>query len=329
MRPTSDRTISAHPDGQGPAVTNVTAGPAGRRRATRRTVWIGIAFASPFLVGFALLYAYPIVASAAYSFTDFNLFQSPTWVGLANYTGLLADPNFWKSLFNTLFLTVVGVPIALAIALAGAHLLNFPIRGQRIYRALVYLPSIVPMVVGAYLWRWLLNTQYGFVNYLLSFVGVHGPNWLQEPDWTKPSVLLLTWWTVGGTMIIYLAALKDVPRELHEAAELDGAGAWRRFTNVTWPVISPVTLFQVIVGIIGFLQIFTQPYLLSQQRLNQASAGPDGSLLTYAMYLYQNAFVFLKMGYASAMAWILFLVTLVISLVVLATSKRWVHYGSR
>lgn len=310
-----------------PAATLVAAGRV-RRRPSRRTMWVGIAFASPFLVGFALLYAYPIVASAVYSFTDFNLFQTPTWVGGSNYAALFTDPIFWKSLSNTLFLTFVGVPIALSIALAGAHLLNSPVRGQPLYRALVYLPSIVPIVVGAYLWRWLLNTQYGFVNYLLSLVGVHGPNWLQEPDWTKPSILFVTWWTVGGTMIIYLAALKDVPRELYEAAELDGAGPWRRFTNVTWPVISPVTLFQVIVSIIGFLQIFTQPYLLSQQRLNQASAGPDGSMLTYAMYLYQNAFVFLKMGYASAMAWILFIITLVVALIVLATSKRWVHYGS-
>ena len=313
--------------GGGGTGTGTGGGQVRRRRIPRRT-WLGVAFASPFLIGFAVLYAYPIVASAFYSFTDFNLFQSPTWVGGENYARLLEDPKFWQSLGNTLFLTVVGVPIALAIALAGAHLLNYPIRGQPLYRALVYLPSIVPMVVGSYLWRWLLNTQYGFVDYFLSLVGVDGPNWLQEPAWTKPSILLVTWWTVGGTMVIYLAALKDVPAELYEAAALDGAGPWRQFTTVTWPVISPVTLFQVIVSVIAFLQIFTQPYLLSQERLNQASAGPDGSMLTYTMYLYQNAFVFLKMGYASAMAWILFLVTLVVALVVLATSKKWVHYGS-
>jgi multiple sugar transport system permease protein len=298
------------------------------RRPGRRAFWLGVAFASPFIVGFIALYGYPILASAFYSFTDFNLFQPPKWVGLDNYTAMFGDPTFWKSLWNTLFLTAFGVPIALAIALAGAHLLNFPVKGQPLYRALVYLPSIVPVVVGGYLWRWLLNTQYGFVNYFLSLIGVDGPNWLQEPDWSKPSILLMTWWTVGGTMIIYLAALKDVPGELYEAAELDGAGAWRRFLNVTWPVISPVTLFQVIVSVIGFLQIFTQPYILSQERLNQASAGPGGSMLTYAMYLYQNAFVFLKMGYASAMAWMLFIITLIVALIVLATSKKWVHYGS-
>ncbi|WP_348787334.1 sugar ABC transporter permease [Leifsonia sp. NPDC080035] len=327
--PLADASTEARRGTAGPAADTAAGPRPGRpRRVSRRTFWLGMAFASPFLVGFAVLYGYPILASAYYSFTDFNLFQAPQWVGLDNYTGLFDDPNFWKSLWNTLYLTIFGVPIALAIALAGAHLLNFPVRGQPLYRALVYLPSIVPMVVGGYLWRWLLNTQYGFVNYFLSLFGVDGPNWLQEPDWSKPSILLMTWWTVGGTMIIFLAALKDVPHELYEAAELDGAGAWRRFTNVTWPVISPITLFQVIVSLIGFLQIFTQPYLLSQERLNSASAGPGGSMLTYAMYLYQNAFVFLKMGYASAMAWILFLVTLVVTLIVLATSKRWVHYGS-
>jgi multiple sugar transport system permease protein len=298
------------------------------RRSSRRLLWLGLAFASPFIVGFIFLYAYPIAASAFYSFTDFNLFQAPKWVGLDNYAQMFGDPTFWKSLWNTLFLTVVGVPLSIIIALAGAHLLNFPVKGQPLYRALVYLPSIVPVVVGGYLWRWLLNTQYGFVNYVLSLFGVHGPAWLQEPDWTKPAILLMTFWTVGGTMIIYLAALKDVPNELYEAAELDGAGAWRRFLNVTWPVISPVTLFQLIVTVIAFLQIFTQPYILAQERLNTAGAGPGGSMLTYAMYLYQNAFVFLKMGFASGMAWVLFLLTLILALIILVTSKKWVHYGS-
>lgn len=300
-----------------------------RRRRSRRSTLIGLAFASPFIVGFLFLFAYPIVASAYYSFTDFNLFQSPEWVGLANYTQMFSDGVFWKSLANTAILTLLGVPLAIGIALAGAHLLNSPVRGQPLYRALVYLPSIVPVVVGGYLWRWLLNAEYGFINHFLSWFGIAGPAWLQQPDWTKPAIILMSLWTVGGTMIIYLAALQEVPQELYEAAELDGAGIWRRFTNVTWPTVSPVTLFQVIVSIIGFLQIFTQPYILSQERLNQAGSGPGQSMLSYAMYLYQNAFVFLKMGYASAMAWTLFIVTLVVSLIVLATSRKWVHDGTR
>lgn len=302
---------------------------AGPRRVKRRqrTTLVGLAFAAPFIVGFLFLFAYPIIASAYYSFTDFNLFQSPEWVGLANYAQMFNDGVFWKSLANTAILTVFGVPLAIVIALAGAHVLNAPVRGQPLYRALVYLPSIVPVVVGGYLWRWLLNAEYGFINFFLSWFGVDGPAWLQDPDFTKPSIIFLSLWTVGGTMIIYLAALKEVPQELYEAAELDGAGVWRRFRNVTWPTVSPITLFQVIVSIIGFLQIFAQPYIMAQERLNQASSGPGQSMLSYAMYLYQNAFVFLKMGYASAMAWTLFLVTLAVSLIVLVTSKKWVHDG--
>lgn len=292
----------------------------------RRQTFTGLAFAAPFIIGFIVLSAYPILASAFYSFTDFNLFQSPEWVGAQNYIRMWNDATFWKALGNTAFLTVIGLPTAIIIAIAGAHLLNLPVRGQPLFRALIYLPSIIPMVVGGYLWRWLLNTQYGFINYFLGLIGIKGPGWLVEPDWTKPAILMMTWWTVGGTMIIYLAALKDVPRELYEAASIDGAGPWRRFWNVTWPVISPVTLFQVIVNIVAYLQIFTQPYLLAQDRLNNAGSGPGQSMLTYSMYLFQNAFSFLKMGYASAMAWVLFLITLAVTLIVLASSKKWVHY---
>lgn len=295
-----------------------------RRRQTLR----GLAFAAPFLIGFAVFIAYPIGASAWYSFTDFNLFQSPTFVGLRNYQEMLADSTFWKSLVNTVILTAVGVPLAIVIALAGAHVLNFPVRGQPLYRAMVYLPSIVPVVVGGYLWRWLLNAQYGFVNHALGLVNLPQPAWLEEPAWGKPAIVLMSLWTVGGTMIIYLAALKDVPRELYEAAAVDGARWFARFRHITWPSISAVTLFQIIVTVIAYLQIFTQPYLLTQTRLNAASGGPGESMLSYAMYLFQNAFVFLKMGYASAMAWVLFLITLAVTAIVLKSSKRWVHYES-
>jgi len=295
----------------------------------RRQALTGLAFAAPFLIGFSIFIAYPIAASAYYSFTDFNLFQAPEWVGFDNYTELAGDNVFWTALVNTLILTVTGVPLSIILGIAGAHLLNFPVRGQPLYRALVYLPTIVPIVVGGYLWRWLLNAQYGFINYFLSLFGISGPGWLVEPEWTKPAIVMMSLWTVGGTMIIYLAALKDVPHELYEAAELDGAGAISRFRHITWPTISPVTLFQVIVNLIAWLQIFTQPYLLSQTRLNAASGGPGNSMLTYAMYLFQNAFSFLKMGYASAMAWILFLITLAITIVILVSARRWVHYGSR
>lgn len=297
-------------------------------RGARRQTLLGLAFASPFLIGAAVFIVWPVLASAVYSFTDFNLFQSPSWVGLDNYAQMMRDDTFWKALANTLFLTVLGVPLTILISIAGAHLLNLPVRGQPLYRALVYLPTIVPIVVGGYLWRWLLNTQYGFVNYFLGLLHLPQPEWLEQPQWGKPAIVLMCLWTIGGTMIIYLAAIKDVPAELYEAAELDGAGWFARFRYITWPTISPVTLFQVIVTVIAYLQIFTQPYLLTQTRLNEASGGPGQSMISYAMYLYQNAFVFLKMGYASAMAWVLFLLTLVITLVLLWSSKKWVHYGS-
>jgi len=175
----------------------------------------------------------------------------------------------------------------------------------------------------------LLNAQYGFVDRVLELLHVPTPLWLEDPNWTKPAIIMMSLWTVGGTMIIYLAALQEVPVELHEAAEIDGAGIWARFRYITWPTLTPVTLFQIIVTIIAFLQIFTQPYLLTQTRLNSSSGGPDDSMLSYTMYLFQNAFVFLKMGYASAMAWILFLITLAITALLLLSSKKWVHYGSR
>lgn len=309
---------------------------AARRRRTsrseRRALWKGLAFASPFLLGFAVLIAYPMVSSAFYSFTDFNLFKSPTWVGLSNYHHMVADPTFWQALGNTLIMTVVGVPLTIAIGLAGAHVLNFPIKGQPIYRALVYVPVIVPIVVGSYLWRWMLNSQYGYVDRLLQLVGLPQPSWLTEPAWGKPAILLIALWTIGGTLLIYLAAIRDIPQELLEAAQLDGAGAWRRFVHITWPRLTPITLFQIIVVMISYLQIFTQPYLLTQANAvgngSAASGGPANSMLSLSMYLFNNAFRFLQMGYASAMAWVLFVLTLLITLIVLWSSKIWVHYDN-
>jgi multiple sugar transport system permease protein len=294
-----------------------------------RALLKGLAFSSPFLIGFAVFFAYPILASGWYSLTDFSLFQPPRFVGLANYQRMLGDTKFLKSLYNTLFLTVTGVPLSLIIALAGAHVLNLPIKGQPLFRALVYLPTIIPVVAGGLLWRWLLNAQYGFVNEILRWFSIPQPNWLVEPAWGSVSVLVVSLWTVGGTMLIYLAALKDVPQELYEAATIDGAGPWHRFLHITWPTISAVTLFQVIVLLIAYLQIFTQPFVLAKDPGigSAASSGPGDSMLTYSVYLFQNAFVFLKMGYASAMAWMLLVITLVVTLVLLWTSRFWVHNG--
>jgi len=303
--------------------------PRRRSRARRSQLLWGLAFASPWLIGGAVFIAYPIVISAYYSLTNFNLFQSPQFVGLANYRAMVADSVFWKSLENTVYLTVTGVVLTLVLSLGAALILNLPVRGQPLFRALVYLPTIVPVVVTGYLWRWLMNVQYGWVDRILGLLHLPQPDWLESTTWGTRGVLLMTLWTIGGPTVIYLAALKDVPKELYEAATVDGAGPIARFRHITWPVISPVTLFQVIVSVIAYLQIFTQPYLLSQTSLNASTGGPGNSMLTYSIYLFENAFVYLKMGYASAMAWVLFLVTMVVTAVVLISSRRWVHYDGR
>ena len=270
----------------------------------------------------------PIAVSLYYSFTEFNLFQSPRWVGLQNYTDLVGDPKFWRSVVNTAYLAIIGVPLGLALALLTALALNFPVRGQPLYRAIVYLPAIVPVVTATYLWRWVFNAQYGYLNELLARVGLPQPNWLADPLWTRPSVIIITLWGIGGTAVIYLAALQQVPQQLIEAAAVDGASTWQRFWHVVWPTLTPVTLFQLIMGVIAALQIFAPTYLLTQTRSNGASGGPGDTLLTYAMYLFHNAFVFLRMGKAAAMAWILFLVIGGLTVLILLTSRRWVHYGS-
>ena len=299
-----------------------------RTPGRRRPALTGFAFSSPWIIGLAVFMAGPILVSLYYSFTEFNLFQSPRWVGLDNYATLLKDPKFLGSVFNTAYLAVIGVPLGLAFALLVALALNFPVKGQPLYRAIVYLPAIVPVVTASYLWRWVFNAQYGYLNQVLGTIGLPQPNWLADPVWTKPAVLLITWWGIGATAVIYLAALKQVPQQLYEAAAVDGANGWQRFWYVTWPALTPVTLFQLIMGVIAALQIFAPTYLLTQSRGNAANGGPGDSLLTYTMHLFHNAFVFLKMGQAAAMAWILFLVIGLLTTLILLTSRRWVHYGS-
>jgi multiple sugar transport system permease protein len=213
------------------------------------------------------------------------------------------------------------------IALISALALNMPVKGQGLLRAIVYVPTVVPVVAATYIWRWLLNGQYGYVNVLLGKVGLHGPLWLDDPAWTKPALILMGTWVTGASAIIFLAALKEIPAMYYEAANVDGASAWRKFRDITLPSISPVILFQLIVGIIFSTQYFTQVFLLGQSRLNQPSGGPDNSMLMYALYLFEHAFVYLDMGVASAMAWILFLIVLGLTALLLLSSKKWVHYA--
>lgn len=288
----------------------------------------GILFALPWIIGFLIFQLYPIIASAYYSFTEYSLLQPPKFIGLENYTTLFKDEKFLMSLKNTIYITIIGVPIQLLYALIMAMLLNMKVKGKSIYRTLYYIPSIVPIVASSVLWIWILNPQYGLLNSFLGKLGLYQPSWLTDPRLTKPSLIIMDVWRSGGTMLIYLAALQGVPKNLYEAAEIDGAGKLKKFLNITLPAISPVILFQLIMGLINSFQYFTQAFMFSSGAHLQISGGPENSLLFYSLYIYQNAFSFLKMGYASAMAWILFIIVLVVTLVVFKTSLRWVYYDA-
>ncbi len=288
----------------------------------------GVLFCMPWIIGFLVFNLYPIVASAYYSFTDYNLFQSPKFIGLANYKELFRDEKFLLSLKNTIYITLIGVPIQLIYALLMAMLLNMKAKGQSIYRTLYYIPSIVPIVASSVLWIWILNPQYGLLNSFLGKLGMYQPAWTSDPRFTKPSLIMMDTWRSGGTMLIYLAALQGVPKSLYEAAEIDGAGRAKKFFSITLPAISPVILFQLIMGLINSFQYFTQAFMFSSGAAHQISGGPENSMLFYSLYIYQNAFSFLKMGYASAMAWILFLIVIAVTIVIFKTSLRWVYYDA-
>jgi len=296
----------------------------------KRATITGLLFSSPFLIGFALFTLYPIGASLAYSFTDFNMFKSPTWVGLDNYRWVFREDEVWKSIRNTLYMVLFATPVSLIVGLLLAQLLNIKVRGQSIYRTLFYIPSIVPAIATSLVWMWVLNPKSGLINTALDFIGIRGPNWLLDPVWTKPALILMGAWGAGGTMIIFLAALQDVPKSLYESAEIDGAGKIRKFANITLPTISPIILFQLIMGLITYFQYFAQAFMLASMSNSgsvQTMAGPEKSLLFYAILLYREAFVDFRMGHASAMAWVLFVITSVVTYLIFRTSNRWVTYG--
>ncbi len=303
----------------GPAATRARRPPMTRRE--RRSLWLGLAFVSPWLFGFLVFTAYPVVASLYFSLADYNVVSSPRFVGLRNYVDLWNDPLFGASLYNTLYLAAFGIPLALFLSLVIAMLLNTKIRFQGAFRTIYFLPSVVPAVAVALLWRWFLNPDFGPVNQALEAVGIPGPGWLADPAWSKPALVLASLWGVGGSMVIYLAGLQNVPVELYEAADLDGANRWHRVRYVTLPMLSPVILFNLIMGIITSFQAFTNIYIMT-------GGGPSNSTMVYALYLYQNAFQFFKMGYASAMAWVLLVITAAALALIFRTSG-WVHYEGR
>ncbi|HEX4055203.1 MAG TPA: sugar ABC transporter permease [Tepidisphaeraceae bacterium] len=288
----------------------------------RQNFFKGMAFLSPWIVGFAVFTAIPIGLSLYYSFCDYSLTverRAPLWIGLDNYRQLIHDTLFWKSLANTLYYAAMALPAGLLVSLGLALMLNANIRGQSVYRTIIFLPSLVPAIASAMVWLWMYNTQFGLFNYLLGKLHLPPVGWLGE-RMAMPSLALMSVWGVGNTVIIYLAGLQDVPRELLEAAEIDGAGPWRRMFSVTLPFLTPVIFFNLVMGIIGTFSVFTVPYIMTQ-------GGPNNATYFFTYFNYDEAFKFLHMGYASAIAWIQLVITLALTAIAFWTAKKWVHYG--
>lgn len=285
----------------------------------RREAVMAYLFLSPWLLGFLIFLVGPMVASFYLSFTEYKVIQPPQWIGLGNYARMFGDDLFYQALSVTARYTVVSVPLGIAVALALAILLNQRIVARGLLRTIFYLPSIISGVAVAIVFAWIFNAQFGILNYLLSFVGIAGPNWLGSPRWALWAFVLMSLWGVGGNMVIFLAALQGVPKALYEAGELDGATRWQRFWRITAPMISPAILFVTIMGIIASFQTFTQSYIMT-------GGGPANSTLFYLLYLYKNAFSWFEMGYASALAWLLFLIIIICTLLLLRSSTWWVYY---
>ena len=293
------------------------------RKLTRkwRQTRLGILFVSPWIIGFCAFYLYPFAATFYYAFTRFTGIGNPTFTGLSNFSTLASDPLFRTALFNTFYYTAVEVPLSTAAALGLALLLNMNVRGQAFYRTLFYIPSIVPVIASSMIFVWIFQPSFGLVNSVLSDVHINGPEWFFSIAWSKPSFILLGLWGLGQPMVIYLAALQGVPREMYEVADLEGASAWQRLRRITIPMISPVILFNVIMSLVLSIQYFTQA-----QVIETPPGSPGTSTMFFVTYYYEQAFSFLHLGYASAMAFILFILVLLITVVLLRTSRRWVYY---
>lgn len=289
-------------------------------RGELKRLGLGLGFISPWLVGFLGFMLVPVGLSLYYSFCDYNLLQPPVAVGWANYRQLMDDPVFWQSLRNTGYYALLALPSGMIVSLGLALMLNVGNRGVTYYRAVIFLPSLVPAVASAMLWGWIFNKKLGLLNRALDLLGIAGPGWLSQPQWVIPALALMSLWGVGYTVVIYLAGLQDVPVELYEAAEIDGAVGWRKLWHVTLPILSPVIFFNLIMSLIGTLQILTTPFVMT-------GGGPARASYFYTMYLYENAFVHLKMGYASAMAWVQLLMILCLTGLAFWSSRKWVHYN--
>jgi multiple sugar transport system permease protein len=266
-----------------------------------------------------------MVSSLYYSFTNYDILQPPHWIGINNYKTLLTgDSLIGTSLGNTFFFMIVVVPLSTVLGVSMGMLLNMKVRGMAVYRTIYYLPTIVPAVASTLLWLWLLDPTHGVFNMVLGHLGLPTVGWFSDPNWSKPSLMLIYLWGVGQTVIIYLAGLQGVPQHLYEAAAIDGAGWWRKTWNVTLPMLSPVIFFNVVISLIGAFTYFTQAFVVGNAL--GGVGNPVNSTLFYALYIWQNAFQYLYMGYASAMAWVLVLIILIFTLLIFRSSGRWVYY---
>jgi multiple sugar transport system permease protein len=298
----------------------VTKTPRTRRRSLLwRESLDGYLFILPWFLGLLIFIAGPMIASFLLSFTRWEIVTPAQWVGLNQYRALLADPRFYLTLYNTAYYVFIGVPLHLLLALLAALAMNLQLRGIRFYRTVYFIPSITPVVASSLLWLWIFNPEFGLANAALNALGLPSLFWLQDPRLAKPAFILMSFWTIGGQMVILLAGLKGIPRSLYEAAEMDGAGTWASFVHITLPMLSPAIFFNLILAIIGAFQVFTQSYIIT-------GGGPENATLFYVLYLYRMAFENFRMGYASALAWILFLIILLFTYIQFKLSDRWVYY---
>ncbi|HXF61995.1 MAG TPA: sugar ABC transporter permease [Caldilineaceae bacterium] len=312
------------------AASRAAAPGAQRRRFHQRLsfeeTFYGWLFIVPAILGLLFFHVGPVFASLVLSFTDYNIIAPPEWIGLANYQKLLTDDLWFKSIRVTLRYVAMYVPATLVTAYAIALLMSRNIKGISLYRTLWYLPSVVPVVASAAIWRWGLHPEFGPINYPLKALGLPAPRWLTDPNWIIPSIVLISLWGLGNTVLVFLAAIKGVPTTFYEAAEVDGAGAWARFRHITLPLTSSIIFFQLIVSIISSFQVFGIAYVLFVTQPSASSAGPDNAALFYVLYMYRNAFGYFRNGYASAMAWVLFLVIVLLTWLLFYSQKRWVYY---
>lgn len=291
----------------------------GRSSAFRREAIEGFLCITPWLLGFILFTAGPMIASVWLSMTDYEILRPVSFIGLANFARSAHDPLFFKSLWNTAFYTGLYVPLHLLTALLMAMLLNIKVRGLGAYRVIFYIPSIMPAVANAFLWMWIFNPNYGLANALLDIFGLPPQKWLFDEAMAKPSFVIMGLWGLGSAMIVFLAGLQGIDPVLYEAAEIDGANAWTRFWRITIPMLTPVLFFNLIIGIIGSFQVFTTAYIAT-------NGGPNNATLFYVLYIYRQGWEFARMGYASALAWVLFVIVLLATLLQFKMAGRWVYY---